>query len=122
MSRAEKLVGSWGESLAARYVTERRGMEILCRNWYTNHGEIDIVARDGNCTVFIEVKTRQGNLYGTGTEAITGKKKAALLRAAEAYAVKHDLYDTPMRFDVVEITRDGEQTRLKYFENAEIGW
>lgn len=122
MSSYEKNIGKQGEKLAARYLNEKRGMEIIEKNWFTNHGEIDIIAKDGDCTVFVEVKTRTSSLYGSGTEAITRKKQAALLRAAEVYAVSKGILDTPMRFDVIEIAIEGEKTLLRYFKNAEIGW
>lgn len=122
MSGYQKDIGRRGERLAATYIANKKGMQILHQNWHTYHGEIDIIAKDQDCTVFVEVKTRTGSLYGTGTESITKRKQAALVRAAEDYAVKNGIYDTPMRFDVVEITFEGEKTLLKYFKNAEIGW
>ena len=95
-------IGREGEEYACAYL-ESRGLQILQRNYQIRGGEIDIIAKEGGTTVFVEVKLRNGNRFGTGAEAITQKKRAALLRAATRYAYENHLLDTPMRFDVIEI-------------------
>ena len=117
-SRYAKNLGDRGEAAAAEYL-EKKGYTILNRNYYICHGEIDIIAKDGDCTVFVEVKTRRSDKYGSGLEAITASKKRSLIRAAETYAAENGLLQTPMRFDVILIT--GE-TEIYHIKNAEISY
>lgn len=119
MNRYLKSVGSKGENIAEQFLV-KHGMEILCRNYTIRGGELDIVARDGDCTVFVEVKTRTNKRFGSGLEAVTPKKWLALLRTAEAYAAENNLFDTPMRFDVLDIFLCGDgNTKIEYIKNAE---
>ncbi|MBS5644537.1 MAG: YraN family protein [Clostridiales bacterium] len=120
MTRERKNTGDLGEALAARYL-ESRGMRILERKYTIRGGEIDLIAKDGVYTVFVEVKTRRSAAYGTGAESITPRKMAALWRTAEQYAQKHQLLDAPMRFDVVDIflQRNGNP-EITYIKNADI--
>lgn len=86
-------VGSYGERMAARYLTER-GMEVLDRNWRCELGEIDIVARDGGCLVVCEVKTRRSTTFGQPIEAVDHRKLARLRRLAAVWlAERRELAD-----------------------------
>jgi len=101
--RAEReRAGERGEDLACRYL-ERKGYRILARNYRTRSGEIDIVARDGEVTVFVEVKERQDALHGGGYEAVTKSKRRRVIRAAQSYAAAHGLWEAALRFDVMSI-------------------
>ena len=97
-------LGRYGEDLAARYLAER-GMEVLDRNWRCEHGEIDLVALDGDCLVVCEVKTRRSTLFGDPVEAVTWRKAARLRRLASAWLADHDLRPAGVRIDVVGILR-----------------
>lgn len=99
-------IGKIGEGIACGYL-RRRGYKILERNYKTKIGEIDIVARDGNVLVFVEVKTRASDLYGTPEEAINARKMRKLTQLAELYMNRKGLYQTKARFDVVGIIIDG---------------
>lgn len=77
-------LGRYGEALAVRYLREQ-GMEVLDRNWRCEHGEVDVVARDGDCLVICEVKTRRGCGFGEPVEAVTFAKAMRLRRLAAAY-------------------------------------
>lgn len=77
-------LGRLGETLAAKYL-ETRGMQIVARNWRCQHGEIDLVAKDGRDTVFVEVKTRKTDAFGHPFEAITPQKLGRLRRLAAAW-------------------------------------
>nr|MDD6336516.1 YraN family protein [bacterium] len=79
-----------------------RGMEVLARNYHTREGEIDIIARDGDTLVFIEVKARTGSGFGTGAEAVDGRKQRKLILAALSYLQKIDALEAFVRFDVVQ--------------------
>ncbi|MBU4376955.1 MAG: YraN family protein [Candidatus Omnitrophica bacterium] len=103
--RVKDNIGKTGEALASGYL-KRQGYEILERNYKTKIGEIDIVARDGKALVFVEVKTRQSDLYGLPEEAINAKKMRKLTQLAELYIKRKHLYQTEARFDVVGILMD----------------
>src|SRR5205823_10903083 len=94
--------GKTGEDLACREL-ERRGYEILDRRYRRRGGEIDIIARDGETTVFVEVKTRDGCEFGDGSESVRSWKQRRMTGVALDYASRHNLIDTPCRFDVMSI-------------------
>lgn len=105
--RVKDVVGRFGEELAAQRL-HASGMVILDRNWRCRDGEIDIVGRDGECVVFVEVKTRSTTLFGDPAEAVTARKAARMRRLAVRWLDDHrDLLDgwPPMRFDVVSVVR-----------------
>src|SRR5262249_61863988 len=91
--------GSGGEALACAGL-ERQGYRILERNWRCRSGEVDIVARQGAVTVFVEVKERRSPAHGLGVEAVTWSKRRRLIRAARLYAAARRLSETELRFDV----------------------
>lgn len=98
-------LGRLGEALAATYL-EQRGMEILARNWRCQHGEIDLVARDGRDTVFVEVKTRRTEAFGHPFEAITPRKLGRLRRLAAAWCQREHGAATPIgqvRIDAIAV-------------------
>jgi putative endonuclease len=115
-------LGRWGEDVAARHLTAL-GYEIVARNWRCEAGEVDIVARDGETWVFVEVRTRRGRRFGTPEESITGAKQARLIEVAGAYLAEHDLGDVDWRVDVVaiELGPDG-LWRVDVIKNAVTGW
>lgn len=102
MSEARINLGKQGEELAASYL-KNLGFSVLERNYRQKTGEIDIIARDGDCLVFVEVKTRKGLLFGQPFEAVTTKKQGQLSRVALDYLSRNKLLDQPARFDVVSI-------------------
>jgi putative endonuclease len=99
-----RALGDYGERLAARYLAEQ-GMRVLARNWQCEHGEIDLVALDGDCVVVCEVKTRRTVSYGDPVEAVTRRKAARLRRLASAWLAAHELNPAEVRVDVVGILR-----------------
>jgi putative endonuclease len=105
--RVKDVVGRFGEDLAAQRLSAA-GMVILDRNWRCRDGEIDIVGRDGECVVFVEVKTRSTSFFGDPAEAVTARKASRLRRLAVRWLEEHrDRIDgwPPMRFDVVSVMR-----------------
>ncbi|CAN5380418.1 YraN family protein [soil metagenome] len=86
---AKDELGMRGERIAERHLVAR-GMTLLERNWRCPQGEIDLVLRDGDETVFVEVKTRSSDAYGHPLEAITVAKLARLRRLAGAWTAAHD--------------------------------
>lgn len=86
--RRRQALGAFGERVAVRFL-EGLGWEILDRNWRRREGELDIVARDGDCLVVCEVKTRRGTTYGSPLEAVTARKAARLRRLAGWWVQEH---------------------------------
>ncbi len=115
MSKAFEL-GRKGEELAVAHLRSL-GYEILEVNWFSNHLEIDIVAKDGNELVIVEVKARGTDSYEHPSEAVSNKKIRFLINAAEAYILEKDLnFDT--RFDVISIIFFGRDFELEHFKDA----
>ena len=102
-----KLLGNRGERLAAGYL-RKQGYQILFRNYRSRWGEIDLVARDGDCLVFVEVKTRRTDRAGVPAEAVTPAKQAQLTRLALAFLKRYRRLEQAARFDVVAITWNDE--------------
>jgi putative endonuclease len=109
--------GGSGEDLAADFL-QRKGMVVLARNYRCRSGEIDIVARDGDVVVFVEVKERTGRSHGAAIEAVTWAKRRKVVQAARAYAALHGLSEARLRFDVVAIDWEASGPRLRHDEGA----
>jgi len=116
-TRHKKILGTAGEGVAEQFY-RRRGCAILEKNFIFNHGEIDLIVRDNEEVVFVEVKTRRGNTYGAPEESVTPLKQHLLRRTAEGYIWLHHLEHTPCRFDVLAVTTTGGEASAKYFPNA----
>ncbi len=101
---AKDTVGRYGEDVAARHLAEL-GYQVLQRNWRCDLGEIDIVARDGDCLVVCEVKTRRGDAFGHPAEAVTQRKLARLRRLAARWLAESGLHPPQVRIDVVAVLR-----------------
>ena len=111
-------LGRAGEDRAARYLSEH-GYAILARNWRHHRLELDIVCRDGDVIVFIEVKTRASERWGGPAPAVTPAKQRHILRAAQAWLRAHDLWLAPCRCDVLCLVGDDENTfSVEHFRNA----
>lgn len=95
-------LGKRGEDAAAKFLYSR-GYEILERNWKCFAGEADIIAKDGRCLVFVEVKTRKDTRKGFPSEAVNSEKRAKYEKIALAYVSEFDETDIPIRFDVISI-------------------
>jgi len=115
MPRTPRERGSLGERLAARAL-RRKGYKILRRNFRPSRGgEIDIVARDGEVLVFIEVKSRAGEDFGRPIDAVDRRKRLRIVRGAMAWLRMLDFPEVVFRFDVVEVLADRE---VRHIENA----
>ncbi|MGY1749801.1 MULTISPECIES: YraN family protein [unclassified Modestobacter] len=111
-------LGAYGERVAVRLLTDA-GMQVLDRNWRCRHGELDVVARDGDAIVFCEVKTRRGTGFGHAVEAVTADKRRRLRQLARAWLAAHDHHAPDLRFDVVgvHVPVDGP-ARVAHLRNA----
>lgn len=99
---AKDAVGQYGEKIVARSL-ERDGWEVLARNWRTARGELDLVARDGNTLVAVEVKTRRGTGFGSPLEAVTPAKVARLRSLLAAWLAEQAEAFPQVRIDVVGV-------------------
>jgi putative endonuclease len=111
MSRS---VGDAAEAAAARHL-QARGYRIVARNVTTKLGELDLVARDGKTTVFVEVRLRAG---GGALESVTPAKQLRLRRAAQQYLIANRLSDSPARFDVLGIALSNGEPSYTLIKNA----
>ena len=110
-------LGQLGEERAASYL-EGKGYRILARNVRNWAGEVDLVARDGGTTVFVEVRTRRSRSHGTPEESITRAKARRLVRVAQAYLQERGALEGDWRVDVVALELDGGRVRLRHHVNA----
>ena len=116
-TRRRKIHGETGEDLACREL-RRRGYAILARRYRTRHGEIDIIARDGDVLVFVEVKARSGQEFGGPLAAVTLAKQRKVARMALDYLTRSQLTAVACRFDVVGLFVKDGRTTFEVVRNA----
>lgn len=117
---ARQGLGAAGERLARRQL-EHQGYQFVAANWRCPSGELDLVMRDGEDLVFVEVKTRHGERLGAAEESVTAAQAARLLIAAESFlAERPELVDVFWRIDLVAVTLapSGAVSRLTHVVNA----
>ncbi len=105
MPHARRRLGDRGEHLAETFLAQQ-GYVALARNYRAAGGEVDLVCRDGDILVFVEVKTRRGTAFGVPEEAVTPTKIAHIVAAAEHYVAANGPATTLWRVDVVAIQLD----------------
>ena len=110
-------LGIAGETLACAEL-QRRGYAIVERRYRTRLGEIDIIAKDGNTIVFVEVKARLSDDFGGAAAAVTAWKQRRVARMAMDYLSRHHLHECPCRFDVIAIDFDAAEPRVTLYPNA----
>lgn len=109
-------IGKWGEQAAVETLRSR-GYEVIGRNVRTPYGEIDIVAKQGDTIIFVEVKTRTSNTMGLPEESITPRKREHMITCAEHYAAEHEI--DHWQIDVVSVEgKPGSTPKITHFENA----
>ncbi len=109
-------VGRDGEDIAARYL-EVEGYMIMDRNWRCGHKEIDIVVRNENTIVFVEVKTRCGTEYGNPEDAVNFRKIRRIVNSADAYLRLHSI-DLDVRFDIVTVVVENGVFKVEHIKEA----
>jgi putative endonuclease len=108
--------GQAGEDLACRYL-EQQGLTLVARNYRCRLGELDLIMREREQLVFVEVRSRAHSRYGSAAETVTARKRERLRRAAAHY-LQRQRYDLPCRFDVVAIDRSSSQPALTWIKDA----
>jgi putative endonuclease len=115
MSEHNKL-GKRGEETAAVYLAGL-GYKIIERNWRHQKDEIDIIARDGDFLVIVEVKTRSTDVFGNPEDAVTTKKQKFLIRATEEYIFKNDI-SLETRYDIISVIKQGNKETIRHIKEA----
>ena len=101
--------GEWAEDLAAQHLLAN-GLKPVQRNHRCRWGEIDLIMRDRQTLVFVEVRFRSRANYGNGAQSVDARKQCKLINAAEHYLQSHaTLRDVPCRFDVVSVSKNNSQ-------------
>ncbi|HBG42849.1 MAG TPA: YraN family protein [Porphyromonadaceae bacterium] len=109
-------LGKKGEDAAVRLL-QSKGYRILDRNWRSGHYEIDIIARDGDFIVFVEVKTRSSLQWGNPEDFIDNRRMRRMIQATERYLLFKEI-DNPARFDVIGVLWDGHSFKLDHIVDA----
>ena len=119
MNHSHLAIAKTGAALAVAHL-KARGYKILDQNYRAARGEIDLVVKDGDFIVFVEVKTRRSLKFGTPQAAVTKQKQQQISKVALVYLQTHNLLDTPCRFDVIAIHLSPQLKLLKLeqIENA----
>jgi putative endonuclease len=109
-------LGKRGEEIATGYL-EKKGYQILEKNWRQWKNEIDVIAMDGKYLVIVEVKTRQSNYFGEPETAVTRDKQRTLIRAANAY-VRYKNINCEVRFDILSIVISKSSEHIHHIVDA----
>ncbi|GAB2878323.1 YraN family protein [Microbulbifer echini] len=107
-------VGAQMEEAAAHYL-QCAGLSLIERNYRSRHGEIDLIARESDTVVFVEVRFRRNNRFGGAGASVDIRKQQKLLATAQNYLQQHKL-DCPCRFDVLAI--EGDAQNIQWIKNA----
>jgi putative endonuclease len=117
MKNYNKTIGYYGEDLATDFLT-KRGYKILDRNLMLGHKEIDIIAENKDCLVFVEVKTRTINSFSEATESVNDLKLHRLRRAAELFFYYYDTKkDARIDLIMVIINKQNKIAKIKHYIN-----
>jgi putative endonuclease len=117
MTVKTKTLGEKGEDIAAAFL-EKKGYNILFRNYKCSFGEIDIIAKHKKTLAFIEVKTRSTKKYGLPQEAVTSVKQAKISRVALEFVQRYKMDNRAARFDVVSVQSLNDGYEVDLIENA----
>ena len=109
-------LGQEGEELAKKHLLEK-GYKIEATNWRFGKDEIDIIATDGDYTVFVEVKTRKTNYFGEPETFVTKTKQKFMIRAAQVYITQHEI-DNEARFDIIAVLYNQNKVLINHIEDA----
>ncbi len=110
--------GARYEDIALAHL-ERAGLRLIARNYHCRYGELDLVVRDGDVVVFVEVRYRSTSAFGDGVDSVGAAKRAKLVRAASAFLAEHPrLAGAACRFDVLAIAGGADAPSIDWLRNA----
>lgn len=115
----KQIEGRIGEEVAADYL-DKKGYALICRNFKCIQGEIDIIAKDNDEVVFVEVKTRTSIDYGEAREAVDKEKQKHIYRVAEYYLYKYKMEECFSRIDVIEVYIYNRKDKFKSYKTSSI--
>jgi len=108
--------GAYAETEARAYL-QQQGLSFVCANYFCKGGEIDLVMLDGQRLIFVEVRHRQSNRYGSAAESVDNRKQKKLLHAAQHYLQQHP-HSGSCRFDVIAMTGPAARNNIDWIKNA----
>ena len=117
MTKERLELGQFGEELALRKI-RKLGYKKIIRNYRCSLGEVDVIAKDGDTLVFIEIKTRKGRSIGYAKEAVNARKKRQLSKVALAYMKTNNCCESKARFDVVAVSLERDKPQIEVIKNA----
>ncbi|MBP2635479.1 MAG: hypothetical protein H6Q72_1386 [Firmicutes bacterium] len=109
--------GEKGEQSAANFL-KKHGYVIVATQYRAKTGEIDIIAKDKDCLVFVEVKTRSSTLYGFPAEAVNYRKQRKIINTALCFIKQQGITDSACRFDILEVYLQKDTTQYNHIINA----
>ncbi len=116
MSSSTREIGKFGERIAQKYL-EQLGYKIVTKNWYCNHGEIDLIFVENRKIVFVEVKFVTSRNYCTASELFTYSKRHNLLRTINVFRKKYRIEEGSWRLDLICVTKEVEKYWIQYFRD-----
>jgi putative endonuclease len=113
----KQFMGKYGEDLSAKYLQDR-GYQIIERNWRCNLGEIDLIAKEGNRIIFVEVKTRNGSGYGHPFEAITALKVSRMRKLAAQWCAENKSAGSKVRLDAIAVLIQNGKVAIEHLKQV----
>jgi len=118
MRNLRQILGEKGEKQAARYL-KKKGYKVVTANYRCKYGEIDLIVRDADILIFIEVKTRTSTDFGDPAAAVDYRKQQQISKVAHHYLITHHNDDVDARFDVISILSPrGQKTEIEHISDA----
>jgi putative endonuclease len=114
---SKQALGREGERLAELFL-KKKGYRLVERNYRCRGGEVDLILLDRKVVVFVEVKTRTDEVFGSPLEAVEPRKQRRMILAAQLYLHQKSLHERDARFDVVGISWPGTEPVLEHIKNA----
>ena len=115
--KTKRAIGNEAEELACDYLVNK-GWEILERNYYAGHAEVDIIAKDGEIIVFVEVKMRSSSHFGSPIEHVNEAKVHRVFEASERWVQDNQQQNSPLRFDVIGILSKKTEHEITHIQDA----
>lgn len=116
-TKSNRKAGDEAEDFACNFLIEK-GWEIIDRNYYAGHFEVDIIARENTTIVFLEVKMRSSKAFGSPVEFVSEAKVERIFSVAEHWVHENNMHNSPLRFDVIAILKKSSGFELTHYADA----